>query len=946
MTDPFRYAIAREFQTALSFHQDTIPVTNGTMVALTLKVQNHSGSLKDAYVTVSAGTIPELCSRSRISSLPDQGKSLYIPVSIRVPERTDSDRIYPVKATLNSGDGNILEQAVCYLKVMPSRKVVLSLPQPAVMLSEDDHDIDIPIQLTNKGNTPQTVSVIVQSSYLQQWQDILKVGLRPFTDTIIHFNKKVPHSFYSINLQQIHITGVYANGDPLGRFSVSTSARSSNRDYRRLAAHENEQSAYNGRISLTGRYLFTPAETRHLSANGNILFSSGMLDYHLDITHWKKGNTSPLLVRNTYLNYEHLATRLKAKHWGVTAGNLSRNDEQNISGRGISAFMADSAGVYRIEAGVAHGIYSLFSPFDTDGSWRPATSWWISFQHLKNKIRWNSSLLQHTTPYEQRVSRIWSNELNYQIRKGNKVTFTANAGNSAASSGPSYNRAGIAGGLAFNGNLGQFLFNSANFFSSAYYPGMRQGAFNVQQRLSHRIGKHGIFMTTFNRYQYNPKQFPGTETDFTRRYGSTRAATGLSFQKKNLSLSVLPEWSREERHSLTLYAPEMPSVLQAWDLNMTVSFSGIPSRHQFSVSSSAGFAEHSRASGVEPFHFRSRLNWRFQSFNLMASWQSGYFYLGEMAAGISGMPRKTWHHLFISPQWNNGFLRNRGTMNLGLSWTKGSTIGSNFIFNAGVRLNLNSHTEVYSDFTRHEYSSGKQVMNDLQTGVSSVFPPLKFSGRSFTLEVFLYKDLNRNGIRDKDDPAAGQTALSVGDSRSPQSYSTPGKARTSSSSTVVPFVTNQAGLMRYRSVPAGNYVITIAPDNGWHAEKREVTVNRSGRVEIPLQQAGALKGGITLADNGDDTNGLCHETMNMHGIQVIAASTDGKTYTAQTDEKGSFIFYLPAGSYTVSLQLSSSECLCLNNSQEVRVNPGQPALLHFNLAFKQKKIEIKRFTSF
>ncbi|MGD9558105.1 MAG: hypothetical protein AB7V25_13865, partial [Mangrovibacterium sp.] len=203
----------------------------------------------------------------------------------------------------------------------------------------------------------------------------------------------------------------------------------------------------------------------------------------------------------------------------------------------------------------------------------------------------------------------------------------------------------------------------------------------------------------------------------------------------------------------------------------------------------------------------------------------------------------------------------------------------------------------------------------------SVLPPLKFSGRNHTLEILLYKDLNTTGIWDGDDQPAGRYTLAVGD---------------------VPFVTNAAGLIRYRGMPAGTYGITITPTNGWYAEKREVAIDRSKRLEIPLQQAAVLKGGITVIANG--ANGLTRETMATHGLRITAESKEGKMYTAQTGEKGNFIFYLPAGIYTVCLQLPSAECLCLNNSQEVRANPGQPALINFKITNKQKKIEVKRFT--
>jgi hypothetical protein len=972
MIDPFIHATAQEFQTTLSFSQDTLPASNGNIASLTLKIQNYSVSLQNAFVKISADTILELFSKNRISSLPAAGKSIFVPVNIRVPEKTASGHIYPVTATLLAENGDTLEQAVCTLQVMPTRKVALSIPVPSVMLGEEDREITIPVQLTNRGNTSQTISVIMQASLVQNnepWNVIRKILLPPFADTIVHLSKKISRSFYTKNLQQIHVTGIYSNGDPLGRVAVNVLALTSSRNYQKLFKNENEQA--NGQITLTGQYLFSPYETRHLTAKGNVLFRKDGMNYHVDMTHWQNNKTNPLLIRNTWLSFEHLPARQTAKRWSVTIGNLSRNYEQNISGRGISVFIADSTGTNRVEAGVAQGNYNLFSSFDHEGSWQPATTLWFSFQHAKKSICWNSTLLHIKTPYEARVSQVWSNEFSYQINKADKLTLTANMGNSKATSCADSNRAGMAGGLAYSGKLGSFLLNSANFISTAYYPGLRQGAFNTQQRLSRRFGKSGSFWTILNAYHYAPKQLPGRETAYTRRYGSTRAAAGISFQKKSLSLSIQPEWSREKRNSFTLYAMDMPSVLQSWDFNTTVSCSGFPSRQQFSVSSSIGILEHPSGTGVAPFHFRTRLSWRLQPFSVMATWQSGYFYLGEMTAGTSGMPGKAYHHLFVAPQWTSRFWHNRGTINMGLSWTKGSTVGSNLMFNLGIRLHLNSRTEVFSDFTRYEYHAGDQVVNDLQTGVSSVLPPVKLFGRNYTLEVFLYKDLNRNGRYDPDDPVARQQSLTIEDVRFQQPFSTIGKARTSSSSTVVshaqqntdklvfalgqskrsalhslnqnvPFVTDARGLICYRELPAGNYRITVVPDNGWYAEKREVTLDRSMRVKIPLQQAGVLKGGITLTDNG--TNGLIREQMNQCGLQVTAVSADGKAYTILTDEKGNFIFYLPAGSYTVSLLLASSEYLCLNNGQVAQVDPGQPVRLDFKVAFKQKKIEIKRFT--
>jgi len=924
MNGPFIHASnTAEPYAEIAFDQDTLSVRNGTIASLTLKIQNNLVSLQNTFVKIETDTRMKLFSKNKIYPLPQQGHFLYVPVSIYIPEGIESGRLYPVTATLQKEDGEILKQVVCLIRVIPVRKVKLDLPISTIILRGEDQRLDIPIHLINTGNKSQSVSVIIQPSYLrynESWNVILKAHLSPFGDTIIHFNKKIPRSFHKKNMQQIDVTGLYPNGDLFGRASVNISSPTSVRNYRQLSISDNGSSADNGKITLTGQYLFTPSESSHLTANGNVLLQAGRVRYQLDLTKWKNSNTP--FVRNTYLSYEHIPAQQSANHWGITLGNISRNYEQNITGRGISAFLENPSGKNRIEAGMVQENYSLFSALKEDGSWRPATSFWASSQLVQKNIQWNSVLLHKKIPYEQRGSSVWSNDLIYRIDQKNKLTVTLNAGNSRATSGSTSSRTGVAGGVEFAGKVGPFSLNSNNFISTAYYPGLRQGAFSMQQRLSHALGKGGKFWLTFNAYNYNPEQLPGARTGFISHYGSAQATTGISFRGEKGSLSFQPNWSREKSDLYSIYSPGTPSVLQSWDLNTTVSYSGPLQQQQLSVSATAGFLGPVPMSGIQPFHFRTRANWNFHAFNLMASWQSGYFYLGEMSPGITGIPDRTYDYLLVAPQLTKRFWRNRITMDTGLSWTRGRKMGSNLMFSFGIRVHLSSRTEIFSDYTRSKYSRGNQVMENLQAGISSVLPPLRLCGpKRYTLKVSLYKDLNRNDIYDNNDPAAGQHSLFIDQ---------------------IPFTTNAAGVVSYHGLPAGNYCITVLPTDSWYAEKQEVNMTQSMNLEIPLRQAGILKGSIISTDS--DTIGFARETVNKYGMQVTATSITGKEYTAQTDQRGSFIFYLPAGIYTVSLLLPSSELQCLNNGQVVRVDPGQPVLLDLKIAFNPRKIEIKRFS--
>lgn len=924
MSNTYLHAGNRNSGVSLSFNTDTLPVQNGTVNSLILKVRNHSASLHNACVKIRTGESLELFSKSTISPLPAAGHSLHIPVCLYIPVKTASGCLYPVTARLETTDGHKIAWAVCTVRVTPTRKVSLSLPAASLMIHEDSTKIKIPVRLTNKGNTPQTVSVILQTPGGRNqtpWHKILKAHLLPFADTIVYFRGKKPRSFQNKNLQQLTATGVYANGDPFGRTAAPLSSSSSNRNFRQLFALDNKTTAYNGRITMTGRYLFTPNEAYQVQANGNVLFSNGRLNYRFDISHWKNNQTNPILVRNTALSFKHRPGRHAGKYWGITAGHISRNYERHVTGRGISAVICDSAGVNRLEAGFVQENYNLFSS-PNKSLWRPSTSFWISWQNKQNKREWSSCLLLQKIPCSERKIRIWSNTFTLRNNRKQELSFYTHIGNSSSASGTCGSRTGVCGEINFRGHMKAFTLSSKNLLSTAYYPGLQQGALILQQQLSQRMGKNGKWWAVFSTYRYHPKQLPGTIQRFINTYGSSRAGTGVSIQFKQYSLSFLPEWSREKNKLFAAYNPDLPAVMESWDLNTTLSCHNLLSGQQLAVSATLGITDLSSGTKETPFHLKAGLNWHAGNFSLTSSWQYGCFHLGETASAGNTVPGKTYHMLLVSPNYGRHFLNNRGTADLGLSWITGSQRTSCLVIHWGIRFRLNAGTETFIDFIRYRYRQASRSQNNLQAGISSVLPPLRLTGsKRYTLEILAYKDLDKNKHYDSHDSVGSGMTIRVG---------------------TIPFRTNAAGIISYRNVPSGKYPVSVVPEKGWYAEKQEVTLNRSVRLEIALQQAGILKGGIHVQNN--DTLDYTRGKMNTSGMMVLAISSEGKSYRTQSGYKGDFIFFLPAGDYTVSLQLPDTGLQCLNNGQTVRVDPGNPAVLEFSISRKHQKIEIKRFT--
>jgi hypothetical protein len=110
-----------------------------------------------------------------------------------------------------------------------------------------------------------------------------------------------------------------------------------------------------------------------------------------------------------------------------------------------------------------------------------------------------------------------------------------------------------------------------------------------------------------------------------------------------------------------------------------------------------------------------------------------------------------------------------------------------------------------------------------------------------------------------------------------------------------------------------------------------------------LQRTGTLKGQLNYSRSQ-----FSYETeIDLFGIVMLAVDKTGKVFRTRTSSDGRYTFYMPVGEYKISVDTSMlpSELEVPENAKGIQVLDGQVATIDFTIKVKQRKVEVKKFTS-
>lgn len=893
--------------------QQEITSANQELANLLVKVHNQSTKPLRAHIEVNLSKDLDLISKNSIELSLMPGDSIFVPIKLFVSPKAQSGKKYPIIFSLIDHEHRRISTTTSSLSVLIKKSVAMFALVSNILLDQNTDTIRIPVRVSNQGNTAQKISVISRYPSVVEGGDFYTSAqfiLAASSDTLIYFAKPIQKRMFTQEGFDVNITGLYANGELFSMAYVRVQNALNNRFYRDQSFND----SYNDNsITLSSQSIFTPNEAYLLTGRGRVELPQGNVGYNLDMTTYKNSSYSPMMVRNTFIGYE-------AFNIGIKAGNINRNLDINLSGRGGMFFVTDTATKNQYEGGYIRSNTNLFG--EGYGSvFQSGKAGWAMFTHTAKKWQLSSSAIYEFNPLMSSRNALLSNEITWINARQLRFSFILNAGHTALNENGAHAKYSFATGITVSGSVDKLIINSMNYISSGYYPGSRRGALNFSERLTW-TRPSGNLWAAMDYYQYKPRYF--IKTFFLQQdFSSLRAELGISEKLFNqASLSISPYYTMERNNSfLLIQSADQNPFLRSWNIISTLNFP-LSAQQYLSMNVDGGFYKSSMDLQAK-FHLRSSLNYRYGFFNFMASAQTGMFYMGEI---LNSFIRNLGSNYIINitPSIQKSFVRNKLRTELGVSYGNTRVSGKSWQLTGRTEYEMFAKTSVFAALNHNRYSfiNGQYHTSILELGITKKMQSARVGAKNAPLEVFVFKDFNQNGIFDQGDSVAVNCLVYIND---------------------VVFITRPDGTVVYKNLPAGRYRITLPKTKGWYTPDQQIEFDKKKRVEIPLQKTGTLRGQISYISNQ-----FSYEVpAQKDGIEVTATSENRQTYVTRTDAKGQYVFFMPIGKYSITINKGSlpAEVQCENEGQATEVVSGQINSVDLILKVKQRKIEVKKFTS-
>lgn len=898
----------RNDKTFFTLSTDSILSSNGEMASFTVELKNPTTAIFSGTLLISPEKGTELISKNKTPLQLQPGESYFVAIKFLMPKRMAAGQTSTIKVALLNSDNQPEQENSCALAVVASKSVSLFVEATELLLKKTLDSLEIPVRLSNTGNTDQKILVVASlPGIVKKGSHLQELFVLPaFHDTLIYFRKRISSEMFKTDGFYITVTGLYYGGDAFGSQSVNAQPARSSRVFSDAGNGISDYSRNS--LTLAGQGLGTENEWYQLLSSGVVDMRQQHIYYNLDASIYKHGNGQGLQLLNTFLTY-------RKENWGVTAGNIGRSYDLNISGRGVVAYADDSSHTNSAEAGYVDKTQNLLGATASASKFaiKPGKSAWAAYTHTTQNIRWQTAAVYDINGYTSTKTFLLTNELRWMTKKRYMIKAVLNGGKENSLLVKDSSHAGFSAGIGFDGTLGKFYISSSNTLSSRYYPGMTKGSFNINERIGWTRRSFGTW-AAMSYFSMSPAPFSIAGTTYTINSKRLRGEAGVSFSAGSTSFSVSPSYGMEKSNDYF-----SAGSMQSYHVSLTVNYIRPVHFQSIYLSYEGGMYTSSVFSGSR-FHQKTIFNLRYKFISLNATYQLGNFYLSEVV-NWKGKENKT---LTISPQFQKEILSRRARIQYSPSYTNSAAGGTMIQQTARIEYDYSLKTRFFAGADYNYYGNTGYKYLSVKAGVTLRLPEAKIGNKNgHALEVFLYKDMNENGVFDKEDSVATNAYVTINN---------------------MIFITGIDGTVKYRNLPEGYYRINVSPLKGWFGQEKLVSsLPKDTRVEIPMQKTGIVKGNISYIFSQ-----FSYETSaNKEGVFISAVNNQGVRFTAMTNGDGQFIFYLPSGEYDIDLKKENmpDEIECINNYKRVAISPQETFQADFVLKVKERKTDTKKFTS-
>lgn len=846
-------------------------------------------------------------------------------IKIRLPKKTHG--FYPFKflilsnADANTSEmnfelqnlkGEVLSQVISKISLLVIRATELVVLNPSIMLKQIGDSLSVNVLVRNMGNQVEELEVVASFPTENGTGKVnlqKRITLSPGNEQTVIFSKIINRDLYQLNNFYVNVAGIYKSGDLFGNGIAYIQNASASRQYVNAEIPLGIlNSGLPNQISLSGQDLFSDSQSWQLYGSGAKQLGTGILGFNVDAYQWNSISNKPLFS-NTWLNYQ-------ADKKGITVGNISENLESFINGRGIKLYTLKEDDQHELEAAVVQKSYNLLGDnFNYGYSAYLKTNLKDSSGH-----QYNSSLIFDYTPFEQSRSLLYSNSVSLFNKKALVMSVNLGGGLSQSLINPADVKPSFSVGTSISATYKKLNFSSNNFFSTAYYPGIRRGVLQLNERISKYIGKNNIWVG-FSHYGFNPS-YQRSIFFLQRDYALQRMELGWAIPVKvNLNFTLTASKDREKGNYNSLFSGT--STLTSFRLNESFNWHSNDFRHNVFLSLDNGLGD--RAEGKTEFQMRLNVTWSNSWLSLNAYLQRGSFLLSESFS--NNVYEQKIYRYSVSPSLHRYFFNMKFRAEAGLIFYRDALFGNNTTYLAKAEYSATRKTVLYVSTYQYQYrnSFANSAFRSLQAGITQKLPDPRqhVTGKKGNLEIFFYKDNNQNGVFDKGDEASNSGTALINK---------------------IIFIVPGNGTILYNKLPYGAYTVSMPIKDGYQVPAQIIKIDqKSMKVAIPMEKSGNVTGKISINFNELKSRQI---DASLAGFNILAKNKDGKIGAVRTGEDGSYSIYLPEGNYEVYPDTTQfpSHIYFDGAHLQVLVKSGVNTIIPIiSLTVKEKKIEIKHF---
>ncbi|MFN8258736.1 MAG: OmpA family protein [Bacteroidales bacterium] len=836
--------------------------------------------------------------------------SIVIPCRVLVSSKVLGEIAYVVVANVNDRNDRPVKSDYCYMSVprLPSASVKVS--NQMLYFDQKTNKATVKYSISNKGNINELVNITLVGPTQMTVNNnpknrlyIQDLSVPPHSDSTIVFEIGVDVEDYLESYYKLEVNSTTQDTS----FKSTLWLNRIGNSFTYLIPDQNKCAI----VELSINDLFGEFDpTYSLLAKGAILFKR-----NVDIYYYFQSNSLAQLSDNFWGPGTRVYLGINTKYNYTKIGNVDAKLDQYFYGKGIES-------TFKYKRSSLTGFY-VRGLIDSSSYYGGAIE-----SYPFNKFRLGLGYAEINFPEVSQYSKLALAGIGFKFLKFN--TFSVNVAKNITTHSmySTYDRDGygISGGYSFKKR--KLHISSKVDYGTPEYTGISRGR---------------LFTSSFIRYSFKNNAYLYI-SNFIRNY--KRAVyiddTLQPFQIRNSNKTeIYHQFTPVTNLSLTYgadYLLESSNQFMNTDLNQTVMFSTI--NYRLFVSGRIGIPD--KRLVISPKFDFGRIEvdeWQFVekdtlkipftnttifSLNLTGKYFGGYIQLrngpfdiyeqyyyfdynnNHIVDSLRIVARPLYRRLYIIPYYERYFFNQflhftiRGNYQMDLLQrlnTMGisTEIAFNLPYHFTVSLFNNSSSRTKKDPLTNatlRYNSTYFQLN-LRKEFECNQPRIKY----YNLQVFFYRDLNGNRVKDPNEPGINNVLVNI-----IRDYTDSIKqkdARNEFASKEL--LSDQTGLIEYNNIQDGNYLVKYMligdiVGNFSRSELEEyVVMDDDKTVYIPFAENNKIFGSVVL--NRDPLSAMGPQDIS--NIRVIAEDTKGNTYSALTDKEGNFVLYTPVADYYI-----------------------------------------------